>query len=140
MSKGIMVHHHLYPFIARRGWHLHYRARRTNTNCTMATSQNIRKGARSGRTVGFEPQNLALINEDPNVKASFEQVGCMLYCKKIQGYNVKLAKQFTLRFNGFRAVIARITFQVMEETLSTATKIPPHGERWSKGMPLDVLC
>ena len=28
----------------------------------------------------------------------------------------------------------------MEETFSTTTKIPPRGERWSKGMPLDVLC
>jgi hypothetical protein len=28
----------------------------------------------------------------------------------------------------------------MEETLSATTEIPPHGERWSKGMPLDILC
>jgi hypothetical protein len=29
---------------------------------------------------------------------------------------------------------------VIEETLSTAIEIPRHGERWSKGMLLDVLC
>jgi len=28
----------------------------------------------------------------------------------------------------------------MEGTLSATTKIPLGGERWSKGMPLDVLC
>jgi hypothetical protein len=106
----------------------------------METSQNIKKGAQNGRTVGSEPQNLALVNEDPDVRASFEQVRCMLYCKKIQGYNVKLAEQFTLRFDGFHAVIAGITFQVTEETLSATTEIPLHGERWSKGMPLDTLC
>jgi hypothetical protein len=106
----------------------------------MATSQNIRKGARSSRNVGPEPQNLTLVNEDPDVRASFEQVGCMVFCRKIQGFNMKLTEQFALRFNGFCAVIAGITFQVTKETLSAATEIPPHGERWSKGMPLDVLC
>jgi hypothetical protein len=106
----------------------------------METSQNIRKGARSGRNVGPEPQSLTLVNEDPDVRASFEQVRCMLFCKKIQGFNVKLAEQFALSFNGLHTVIGGNTFQVTEETLSAATKIPPHGERWSKVMPLDVLC
>jgi hypothetical protein len=87
-----------------------------------------------------EPQDLTLINEDPNVRESFEQVGCMHYCEKIQGYNVKLAEQFALRFNEFCTVIAGITFRVTEETLSTTTDIPPRSERWSKGMPLDMLC
>jgi hypothetical protein len=64
----------------------------------------------------------------------------MLHCKKIQGYNVKLVEQFALRFNGFRTVIARITFQVTKETLSAMMEIPSRGERWYKGMPLDVLC
>jgi hypothetical protein len=69
-----------------------------------------------------EPQDLVLINEDPNVRAYFEQVRCMHYCKKIQGYNVKLVEQFMLRFNGFHAVIAGITFWVMEETLSAVQR------------------
>jgi hypothetical protein len=90
----------------------------------MTTSQNIRKGARSSRNVGPEPQNLTLVNEDLDVRASFEQVGCMVFCRKIQGFNVKLAEQFALRFNGFRAVIAGVTFQVTEETLSAATRDP----------------
>jgi hypothetical protein len=51
-----------------------------------------------------------------------------------------MAEQFALRFNGFCVIIVGITFQVMKETLSSATKIPFHGERWSKGMPLDILC
>jgi hypothetical protein len=40
----------------------------------------------------------------------------------------------------FHMVIAGVTFQVTEETLSTTTKIPLHGERWFKGMPLDTRC
>jgi hypothetical protein len=104
----------------------------------METSQNIRKSVRSGRNVGPEPQNLILINEDPEVRTSFEQFGCMDFCRKIQGFNMRLAKQFALSFDGFCAVISGVIFQVTEETMSTATEIPLHGERWFKGMPLDA--
>jgi len=45
---------------------------RTNTCFTMETSQNIRKGSRSSRNVGLEYQKLTLVNEDMDVKASFE--------------------------------------------------------------------
>jgi hypothetical protein len=64
----------------------------------------------------------------------------MCYCAKIQGYSVKLVEHFALRFNEFHETVVGITFQVTEETLSAMTEIPPHGERSSKGIPLDVLC
>jgi hypothetical protein len=83
---------------------------------------------------------LTLINEDPEVRVSFEQVRCMAFCRKIQGFNMKLAEQFTLRFDGSHMVIAGVSFQVTEETLSAVTEIPSHGERWFKGMPLDMQC
>jgi hypothetical protein len=51
-----------------------------------------------------------LINEDPDVRASFEQVRCMVFCRKIKGLNVKLAEKFALRFNRFHAVIAEVPF------------------------------
>jgi hypothetical protein len=106
----------------------------------MATFHNIMKGTGSNRNVGPKPQNLALVNEDPDVRASFENFGCMVFCRKIQGFNVKLAEHFALRFDRFCAVITRIIFQVTEETLSPTTEIPPCDERCSKGMPLDTRC
>jgi hypothetical protein len=90
----------------------------------MEVSQSIRKKARSGRAVRFEPQDLELINEDPKIRASFEQAGCMCFCERIKGYNVKLAEQFTLNFTGVSVTIVGITFRVTEETLSAATEIP----------------
>jgi len=67
-------------------------AHRKNTRCTMETSQNIRKSAQSGRNIGPEPQNLTLINEDLEVRASFEYFRCMAFCKKILGFNMRLAE------------------------------------------------
>jgi hypothetical protein len=106
----------------------------------MATSRNIRKGTQSGRSVGPEPQNLTLIIEDPKVRASFEQFRCMDFCRKIQGFNMILAEQFALSFDGFCAEIAGVTFQVTKETLSTMTENPLRNEKCFKGIPLDARC
>jgi hypothetical protein len=106
----------------------------------MAVSQSIRKKARSGKAVRFEPRDLELINEDPTIRVSFEQVVCMCFCERIKGYNAKLVEQFTLNFTGVGVTIVGITFQVTEETLSAATEIPPRKENWFKGMPLNISC
>jgi hypothetical protein len=125
----------------KEGVIIHYRVHAIQIHiCIMTIPQDTRKKALSGRAIRLEPQELELINEDPNVREYFEQVGCVFYCEKIQGYNVKLVEQLTLRFNVFFVIIAGITFQVTEETLSAGIEIIPRGERWYKGMPLYVLC
>jgi hypothetical protein len=57
-----------------------------------------------------EPRNLTLINENPEVISSFEQFGCMEFCTKIQGFNIRLAEQFALSFDGSRVVISGVIF------------------------------
>jgi hypothetical protein len=68
-----------------------------------------------------EPQSLELVNSDPAFRVSFEQVGCMRFCEKIQGYNVQVTKEFTLNFNGVQTRVVDITFQVSEDTVVVAT-------------------
>jgi hypothetical protein len=106
----------------------------------MAASQRKRKNARSGRAMRFEPQDLKLINADPMIRVSFEQVICMCFCERIQGYNAQLDEQFTLNFTGVSVTIAGITFRVMEEIMLAAMEIPLQGEKWFKGMPLYISC
>jgi len=76
----------------------------------MEVSQSIRKKVRSGRAVMFEPQNLELINEDSEIRVSFEQARCMHFCESIKVYNVKLVEHFSLNFTRVSVTIARITF------------------------------
>jgi hypothetical protein len=52
---------------------------------------------------------------------------------------VQLTKEFALNFNGVNTVIAGVTFPISEESISVATKIPIQGEKWFKGMPLEVM-
>jgi len=87
-----------------------------------------------------ESQDLELINEEMKIMTSSEQAKCMCFCENIKGYNAKMDEQFTLNFTGVSATIEGITFRVTEKTLLAATKIPPRGEKWFKGMPLDILC
>jgi hypothetical protein len=50
-----------------------------------------------------------------------------------------VTKEFSLNFNGVQKRIVDFTFQVLEETVVDATKIPIQGEKWFKGMPLDPI-
>jgi hypothetical protein len=105
----------------------------------MKTTQSKRKNV-SGKVMRFEPHDLKLVNANPTIIVSFEQVGCIRFCEKIQGYNAQLTKQFALNFTGVSATIVGITFQVSEETISVVMEIPMQGEKWFKGMALDTSC
>jgi hypothetical protein len=80
------------------------------------------------------------VNADPTIRVSFEQVGCIRFCEKLQGYNMQVEKEFSLSFNGIEAKVGNMQFQVFEDTIVVATEIPSHGEQWFKGMQLDLAC
>jgi hypothetical protein len=61
------------------------------------------------------------------VMETFKQFMCMAFCMKIQGFNMKLAEQFTLSFDDFCMMISGVIFQVAKETMSTTIDIPLHG-------------
>lgn len=44
-----------------------------------------------------------------------------------------------MNFNGINTIIAEVTFPVSKETISSATEIPMQGEKWFKGMPLELM-
>jgi hypothetical protein len=94
----------------------------------MATPQGRRSNKKGGDIVRFEPQHLILVNAIPTIRVSFEQVGCIRFCEKLQGYNMLMAKEFALRFNGIGAKVGNIQFHVSEDTIVVATEIPARGE------------
>jgi hypothetical protein len=67
--------------------------------CRTMTTQEKKK-YKGGNVLRYEPQDLTLVNSDPAYKMSFEQAGCIRFCEKIQGYNVQLTKEFSMKFNG----------------------------------------
>jgi hypothetical protein len=103
----------------------------------MTTQQ--KKKHRGGNVLRYEPQSLSLVKSDPAFRVSFEQVGCIRFCEKIQGYNQQLTKEFSLNYNGVQKTVVGVIFPVSEGTIVVATEIPILGERWFKGMPLDSM-
>lgn len=81
-----------------------------------------------------------MVNSDLVVRATFEQVGCVQFCEKIQthGHHAQLANMFAQGFKDEKVKLGDFEFVVTEETISQATGIPLQGESWFKGKELDV--
>ena len=63
----------------------------------MTTPKRRRKNVKGANFVRFGPQGLNLVNADPTIKTYFEQVGCIRFCEKHQGYNKHVAREFSKR-------------------------------------------
>lgn len=97
------------------------------------------KKHKGGAIVRFEPQDVTVINADPAFRVAFEQVGCMRFCEKIQGYHLQLTKEFAKSFDGLQAKVGTLTFPVATQSIAEATEIPLNGEQWFKGMEFDLI-
>jgi hypothetical protein len=60
----------------------------------MTTLERRRNNARGGDITRFEPYDLNLANTEPTIRASFEQVGCIIFFEKYQGHNKQVAREF----------------------------------------------
>jgi len=73
-------------------------------------TQGKKKYNKGGSVIRYEPHNLQLVNSNPTIKVSFEQAECMIFCDKIQGYNVQVTKDFSLNFNNVQTKINDLIF------------------------------
>lgn len=67
---------------------------------------------KGGEIVRFEPQDPSLINSDLATRETFEEVGCVRFFEKMQGYNVELTKEFALNFDGDEVKVGKLKFIV----------------------------
>jgi hypothetical protein len=100
-------------------------------------NQQGKKIHKGGEIVRVEPHDLQLINSDPFFREAFQRVGCLVFCEKMQRGHPEVAKQFALNFNGKKTKVGTLEFEVSEQSISTATEIPVHGESWFKAMTLN---
>ena len=54
------------------------------------------------------------------------------FIQKFEGFNLCIARQFALRFDGCRAKVGDIQLEIDEEFISLAMGLPTTGQRWSK--------
>jgi hypothetical protein len=66
-----------------------------------------------------------------------EEFGWLPFIRKFDGYNLPVARQFALSFDGCRAKVGDVQLEVTEQFLSLATSLPVKGQKWSKSYKVD---
>ena len=94
---------------------------------------------KGGAILHFKPHDIITINVNPTIIMDFEQVGCIIFCEKIQGYHLQLTKEFASGFDGVQAKVGSLNFPVSTQPIVEATEIPLSGEEWFKGMDFDLV-
>ena len=99
-----------------------------------------RQDNRSGLHKIYEPISTEEVNAHPSILFNFHEVGCLDFCQKVQ--EVKNFSPLThlcaLRFQSKDFQIADLDFNFSSRSVSKATKIPYHGEKWFKQTHLDL--
>jgi hypothetical protein len=62
-----------------------------------------------------------------NVQKYLEDNGWLTFMQKFEGFNLFVAQQFTLTFDGCRAKVGDIQLEISEEFISFATGLPSSG-------------
>ena len=62
----------------------------------------------------------------------FFRAGWKPFLHSLQGYDEESSLLFTMGFDGRTNRVGHLYFQVTEESISRATKLPREGERWHK--------
>jgi hypothetical protein len=68
-------------------------------------SQQNKKTHKGGEIVRTEPYDMQLLNSEPLFKESFQRVGCLNFCQKMQRGHPEVAKEFALNFNGTKTKV-----------------------------------
>jgi hypothetical protein len=82
--------------------------------------------------VRVEPNGSQALLTFNGAYADLEEFGWLSFIRKFDGFNIPVARQFALSFDGFRAKVGDLHIEVTEHSLSLATGLPVKGEKWSK--------
>jgi hypothetical protein len=82
--------------------------------------------------VRAEPNGCQALLTFDGAYADLEEFGWLPFIQKFDGFNIPVARQFTLSFDGCRAKVGDVQLEVTEHSLSLATGLPVKGQKWSK--------
>ena len=89
--------------------------------------------------VRIEPnssQALLLFN---NARKYLEDSGWLTFVQRFEGFNLFVAQQFALTFDGCRAKVGNIQLELNEEFISSATGLAATSQRWFKNSKVDEV-
>jgi hypothetical protein len=86
--------------------------------------------------VRIEPNGIQTLLSYDNARDDLERNGWRLFIEKFKGFNLRVAQEFALTFDGCRAKIGDVQLEVTEEFLSQATGLPAVGKNGSRTQKL----
>jgi hypothetical protein len=89
--------------------------------------------------VRIEPNGSQTLLLFDNAREDLENSGWLVFIQRFEGFNLSVAQQFTLTFDGYRAKVGDIQLELNEEFLSSATGLPATGQRWFKNSKVDEV-
>jgi hypothetical protein len=82
--------------------------------------------------VRIEPNGVHTLLLFDNAQEELERNGWRVFVEKFEGFNLAVAQQFALTFDGCRAKIGDIQLELNEDFIKSATGLPAMGQKWFK--------
>jgi hypothetical protein len=89
--------------------------------------------------VRIEPNGSQALLLFYNARKDLEDRGWLTFVQHFEGFNLFVAQQFTLTFNGYRAKVADIQLEINEEFISSATGLGAMSQRWFKNSKVEEV-
>ena len=90
---------------------------------------------KSGKTNRAEPTDLSWIDKFLGCAELFENVGWLIFFKKIDGYNAEVSHKFAQCYDKETVSFDTLKFKLTKELVAEATRVKNEGELWFKKVP-----
>jgi hypothetical protein len=74
-----------------------------------------------------------------NARKDLQDNGCLMFIQRFEGFNLFVAQQFSLTFDGCRSKVGDIQLEISEEFISCAIGLASMGQRWFKKSKVDEV-
>jgi hypothetical protein len=82
--------------------------------------------------VRAEPNGCQALLTFNGAYSNLEEFRWLPFIRKFDGFNISVARQFALSFDGCRAKVGDLQLEITKQSLSLATSLPVKGQKWSK--------
>jgi hypothetical protein len=89
--------------------------------------------------VRIEPNGIQTLLSYDDAREDLERNGWHVFIRKFQGFNLRVAQEFALSFDGCREKVGDVQLEVTEGFLSQATGLPVVGQKWFKNAKVEEV-
>jgi hypothetical protein len=89
--------------------------------------------------VRIEPNGIHTLLSFDNARDDLERNDWRVFIEKFEGFNLRVAQEFALTFDGCREKIGDVQLEVNEDFISQATSLPAVGKKWFKNAKVEEV-